>query len=636
MTSDAEFLTKKFGKQDEEVLAEWSSIRQTFNLTSETLLAKWEAHDMSMGNNSNTLSHASLQDLQKSLQRALERSVGNSGSGSAASTPVPKQRITPRVTPRSLHSPASGILGSLLPMKRAAQESPTKQVKTPRVSFGSPTKLESPHAKPPSSATPLKSSIKQPAIFSRSGKGKVVEVLNDHLDEITESSNQPDLRVNVDVKKFNYKTMYQKLSDIAEYLDEQIETITAAVQEAHDIEPSEFGNPATISQTEIVVVGRILPESPIDDKLSTVHLQAGRRVGAGSRVPLRFPEHLECFFYPGQIVAVRGSNASGSYFAVTEILDIPLLPPAASPMDVLTKYTLNTASNGLKIMTVAGPYTYQTDLDFAPLEYLISLINDHIKPSAVILLGPFVDVSHPMVVEGNFTVRNPRTGLADESATLDGLFKYAISERIKRIHSDISVIMIPHVRDAAASHAAFPQPPLSRRDLGLPKNVHCLPNPATFSLNEVVISASSQDVIFDIARTSVLINSKESKIGASMGALLGQRSLYPLFPGCTETSKVGSSFEITTGSMLDVPYMGLAEFNKALPDIVISPSRMKSMAQITSNVIMVNPGFASRRESPGEYAIFSIHPYESETQQVDEDYVTNDVYKRARVEIVKV
>lgn len=651
---DHSFLQNKFGPQtasDSDLLADWGMLRRTFHLSCDDLFAKWEVYDMQAGN-SNSLSRNSLQGLRESLQRTLEKSVLTPDTGISK-----KRQFTPKSSvgrTAGFESPLSGILGS---RKRysaspALMESPTK---SQRVSFsGSPVHLDTPHAKPPAGATPLKSSIKadRPAsrdLATRSAKGRVVEVLNDQLPEIEilDTSTSPDFRVNVDMKKFNYRSMYQKLSDMAEYLDEQIETFIASIQEAYGLGPMDFGNPSTISQSEIVAVGRVIPESPTEDKLSTIHLQSGRRFGAGSRVELRLPKDLDTHFFPGQIVAVRGSNASGMYFSVSEILDIPTLPPAASSKDSLINYSTKKAPNGLKVMTAAGPYTYQTDLEFTPLEYLISLINDHVKPSVVILLGPFIDVTHPLVAMGDFTVLDSRTNTPLKNATLDDLFKREISDRLQLINSDVTVVLIPHVRDAASNHPAYPQPALNKRSLGLPRNVHCQPNPATFSVNEVVISASSQDVVFEMSRTAAY-NVKHPKVAEIMSGVLAQRTLYPLFPGATDTVKIPTgkgdeTLELVTSSMLDVPYMGLAEFNKALPDIVILPSRTKPLSQIANNVVMVNPGLASRWKSPGEYAVFSIHPYteDLETQQVeddenDNDYTSNEVYKRIRVEIIKV
>lgn len=664
---DISFLKSKFSDSittDSNLVSEWQSLKRTFNLSTDELHAKWEAFDISTGNKSNTVTLSSLQHLRDNLQRSLERE----NEKKITSTPTTGKRHRP-FTPRSgkFNSPGSSILDSILPSSISSSarkrpnpskhgiETPTKIPKIGPGLIKTESSNDSNNLNHSKETHPLKVSSN---IASRIEKGSVVEILNENVPEIQHTCSKPDFKINVDMKKFNYRILYEKLSDSSEYLDEQIEAFTRAIQEAYSLENDDFGNPAFISQSEIVAVGRIITETPSDDKLSTIHLQSGRRIGAGMRVELRLSDSLQAHFFPGQIVAVKGSNASGSYFAVKEQLEIPLLPPAATKKSDLIHYsstrdtTKNETECGIKVVTATGPFTFHGDLDFKPLEYLISTINNQIKPSAVILLGPFIDITHPMVAEGNFEAVDPRTHNKISSATLDDLFRMAITERLKLIDPSITVILIPHVRDSASPHPAFPQPAFNKRLLGLPRNVQCQPNPATFSLNEVVVTACSQDTIFDLARYTVKHNDSRPKLVTAMSDILAQRTVYPLFPGTfeqttTNTDKEGETGQNQyTGSNLDIPYMGLAEFNQAIPDIIISPSRMKSLSQIINNVVIINPGLASRKDSTGEYATFSIHPYTYENEealqeekQMDEDneeYTTNDVFKRIRVEIIKV
>lgn len=120
--------------------------------------------------------------------------------------------------------------------------------------------------------------------------------------------------------------MYQKLTEAAEVMDDRIDEMMAVVQEHHMLADEQFGNPSTASPAEVVAVGRIVSDS-LDGKLNSasVLLEASRRMGAGARVPLKLDAVKSFSFFPGQIVAVRGVNASGAYFAVKEILDIPPL-----------------------------------------------------------------------------------------------------------------------------------------------------------------------------------------------------------------------------------------------------------------------------------------------------------------------
>lgn len=53
----------------------------------------------------------------------------------------------------------------------------------------------------------------------------------------------------------------------------------------------------------------------------------------------------------------------------------------------------------LQIVVAAGPFTQSDILTYQPLEDLVEYIQEH-NPHLVILIGPFIDVTHPHVAEG--------------------------------------------------------------------------------------------------------------------------------------------------------------------------------------------------------------------------------------------
>jgi|SRR5262245_4274011 len=107
-------------------------------------------------------------------------------------------------------------------------------------------------------------------------------------------------------------------------------------------------------------------------------------------------------------------------------------------------------------------------------------------------MGPFIDEAHPAIQNG--TVDIP-THLPP---TLTSVFKHEISSRLHSI-PDSQIILIPHVRDTASSHAVWPQEAFSRSTLDLPKNVRCLTNPTTFGLGELAIGLSTNDIVRGIS-----------------------------------------------------------------------------------------------------------------------------------------
>jgi DNA polymerase alpha subunit B len=56
-------------------------------------------------------------------------------------------------------------------------------------------------------------------------------------------------------------------------------------------------------------------------------------------------------------------------------------------------------SGPIQVVVAAGPFTQSDTLTYQPLEDLVEYIQEH-SPHLVILIGPFIDATHPHVVEG--------------------------------------------------------------------------------------------------------------------------------------------------------------------------------------------------------------------------------------------
>lgn len=673
MTSSLAFLEQKFGASvvnQPDILAEVHSILRLFKITAEEFYNKWEVFDMNSvssikSENNDVFNIERLKEFRGTIQKELEQDMAaKTKRKSIVQTPVRAVRKT------FGSSPGTDLLDSILGgspgvsssgvKKRAAStinncvgagnlKTPSKYIKSSLASSPGLFMPSSPgidfSQNVNTSQTPSKfgGSDMLSNYVNRSGKDTVVEVLNGHIparaSNSTESEPATKFSLNVDFKKYSYRTLYQKISEVAEYLDDRIESFIPEILEHNKLSEDQLGNPALSLQHEIVAIGRIVPESPADERLNknSIFLESCRRVGAGMRIRLKFPEAMSFHFFPGQIAAFKGSNAGGDYFAVSEILTVPLLPPAAQDP--------NQEEKNLQVFTAAGPYSLDVDgLDFSPLDDLITKIN-HTKPDIVILLGPFIDVTNKAIVQGRFQVRNPVTGEIDPNATLDDLFKSTISARLKQLDfTNLSVILVPHVRDTAAGHTAFPQAPFNRRELDLPREVKCVSNPATFTINGTVFTVSSQDILHDLTKVTTKHLVTKSFFSTCMEDILSQRTVYPLYPGSVKvkTDDVSGEETIVSSAGLDVPFMGLAEFYQALPDVLIIPSILKAAAQIISSVVTINPGFLAKPNgNGGQFAKLDIVPRSSPVvkkneEKEDEEEEVNEVYKRARVEIIKI
>lgn len=101
-----------------------------------------------------------------------------------------------------------------------------------------------------------------------------------------------------------------------------------------------------------MAVGRICLDPPTTTARPTstsLVLETSRRLGAGSRIPLNLTSVPSFSLFPGQVIGVRGVNASGDYFAVKEILLPQRLPcPDVESGEVLRR--------GVRMVVASGPW----------------------------------------------------------------------------------------------------------------------------------------------------------------------------------------------------------------------------------------------------------------------------------------
>lgn len=396
---------------------------------------------------------------------------------------------------------------------------------------------------------------------------------------------------NTDLKKFGYKPMGMRLSEASEILDDRIDEFATIFQKHYDSDELTFGSAATQSTSEVIAIGRIASDS-LEGKLNpaSLVLETSRRTGAGRRVPLKVDSVPGLNFFPGQIVALRGINPSGEYFTVKEILPIPLLPPAASTAVALDNINerLNNGdvSPPLNVMVAAGPFTADDNLDFEPLQELCQKAADSYA-DGLVLLGPFLDIEHPLLASGDFDLPDIK-GLDADTATLTTVFRHFVSAPLGRLAAavpSITIVMLPSVRDAVSRHVSWPQEQLLRKELGLPKQVRMVSNPVTLSFNEAVFGMCTHDVLSELRREEVLHGrpAEGNLLSRLPKYLVEQRHFFPLFPPTARANlpKPGSEGGLATGAMLDLPYMKLGEWWNVRPDVLIVPSMLPPFVKVS-------------------------------------------------------
>ncbi len=189
------------------------------------------------------------------------------------------------------------------------------------------------------------------------------------------------------------------------YLERRILAAEAAAEAALGQE----AHPAGVAvQQESLFVGRICCDAE-GGRLNpqSLLLEGSQKTSGGQRVRLDVSKLPAFRLFPGQVVALRGTNPSGLCIVATQ-----LLPGFASPLprsslpDLAAAAAVAGGGRAASIVVAAGPFTSAEDLEYAPLGALLDYCAQPAhRPDLLLLLGPFVDAEHPLL----------RGGLAEES-----------------------------------------------------------------------------------------------------------------------------------------------------------------------------------------------------------------------------
>ncbi|KAI0372220.1 DNA polymerase alpha, subunit B [Pilatotrama ljubarskyi] len=414
-------------------------------------------------------------------------------------------------------------------------------------------------------------------------------------------------------KKRAYRYMYEKVSERSEVLDDRIDHFGELVKAYYDIE--ELGDP---SAEDTTVVGRIVLDAestssgPVKLNEASLMIESSRMMGSGARVPLRFDPAVKVRrgarntggvgLFPGAIVALKGKNGGGGSFLATEILT---LPPLDSPSEGLVKS--ENGDTSFSMYVACGPFTPDADLAYHPLQTLIAKLKTA-KPAVVLLIGPFIDASHPSIKTG------------DVDAPPRDIFRTELVDRLREF-LDASpgsvVLLVPSTRDILSDHAVFPQCELPRALCSDPR-IRLLPNPARFTINGVHIAASSVDVLFHLRKEEFFKRAEVDPLPASSSSsgsdapdamanlcrhILQQRSFYPIFPVPLDLAHE-VNLDVTHSDML---YLAPQDDNfddaegredparaRCAPDVLVVPSRLKHFSKTVDSTVAVNPSFLTK------------------------------------------
>ena len=371
---------------------------------------------------------------------------------------------------------------------------------------------------------------------------------------------------------------------------------------------------------------------------------------------------LSYSLFPGQIVAIEGMNCSGRKLVAQRICEGAPHSPAQTTVADLMKYHHGDrfqSGTPLKVVVATGPFTCSDNLEYQPLIDLVGTAIEKSKPDVVILAGPFVDINQKLVASGDTFWSDDQGG--NILVPYETVFMMQISSVLEELYiNDASLqtqfILVPSFDDATVENV-YPQAPFqvtapvqlsipgadvevsslgiqtienANRPPGVkyPKRVHCVSNPCTFQINEVVFGVTSADVLFHISADETNAN---LEIGTRMNRiaqhLVQQRSYYPLFPASATTN-------------LNLKHMNQWQM-PCTPDVLILPSKLSPFCcpVLDNGSLVINPGHLARANMGGTYAIMDIYPITREVLENaggDDVQLKHGIHDRTYVEIKRI
>lgn len=247
------------------------------------------------------------------------------------------------------------------------------------------------------------------------------------------------------------------------------------------------------SSTELQwVCGRIVNSTGHKLHKNAIVIEGSLKHCYGMRMEVDIQELTEQYsLFPGQVIFVLGrivaqntkSNQSQVGIQrkiiaqrIIEGVARPLVKSSAQELlDYHHKNKMYLTSQGLRILVAAGPFTTSDNLEYYPLNDLLMLVLKE-KPDVLILVGPFVEVSHPLMRDGDIHLPNPDNEEEEREqragdyhqATYEMVFiEKIVRDGLRAMYDSESdfggkplptnIILVPSLQDAFHDYV-FPQP----------------------------------------------------------------------------------------------------------------------------------------------------------------------------------
>ncbi|KAJ1941429.1 DNA-directed DNA polymerase alpha subunit pol12 [Linderina macrospora] len=629
-------LTKLFqsAKLDSDALTEAQSICETFGQTASELFFRWQSVLINTYNGDTSIqpTRERLLELRHTMQREHDRKAASQRHGITGSPATPGNRIS-RNKNRTTHYDMSSVGGLMQDMVNGSQRSVMSTPQsTKRVGLlrGNASTAKRPgmfsSMSPGTEASPMAArfrdrmnagesvnsvnselpELKLDAIANRQLSIEVVEpdsakTAAEYADDMDEDGEDEEGSQGLSRQRMRY--MFEKPGTRSDVLNRRIERMASDVKAEYKIDA--LANPTYAHQDLVTSVGRIVGFNPDDPGANghltndTVYLETSRRLGNGRRVQLDISSTASFSLFPGQVVAAEGKNLDGSVFAVSQFRPLPLQPHQGTDKRAsgVTPFSATVAS---------GPFTLSDNFDYEPLAVLVDCIVKN-PPSAVFLLGPFVSETHPLIKEGMVDMMPEQ------------IFAAHIVPLLKTLRDGVpaetAVFLVPSPDEMCHPFASYPQPPLNRdlmARLGVPSGIQFLDNPAQLIINGVSIAVANTETLLylnssEISRMPSLVE----RLPRMAWHMATQRHFFPLTPAPENYAGILVSHDVKLRMHV-------------MPDILITPSKLRHFVHAHKNVVLVNPGHSTLGQGGGTYAKVYVHDKAAAAQTVQLNSLMGD------------
>ncbi|NWQ92741.1 DPOA2 polymerase, partial [Burhinus bistriatus] len=118
----------------------------------------------------------------------------------------------------------------------------------------------------------------------------------------------------------SYKFMFQKALDVREVLLWRIQELGDVLKSHHHLE--DFASVLLPAQEPVTVLGQIGCDGNGKLNAKSVVLEGDREHSSGGQIPLDLSELKEYSLFPGQVVALEGTNSSGRRMVVSKLYEV--------------------------------------------------------------------------------------------------------------------------------------------------------------------------------------------------------------------------------------------------------------------------------------------------------------------------